>query len=148
MQELTHPWGEYARLQAISAKSPKTDSAGWGLEAEMNLFLDNPEAYTAAQGQRCQASAARLERSRDVSRRVHSVEFKTDAVDAVAQMEAREALDLIQKRVKPLQWKLLTGVAHGYEPGDIAKTRGISPGAVRTQLSRLRHDLAELRPAA
>lgn len=40
MQEIPPPWGEYARLQALSARISTVDSTSWGIEEEMDSFLE------------------------------------------------------------------------------------------------------------
>ena len=67
MQELPLPWAEYARLQAQSSQHFTIDSYCWGIEEEMNLFVEDPCAYTSedARGlKRLRATASRRERSR------------------------------------------------------------------------------------
>lgn len=151
MQELPHPWGEYARLQARSSRNSTIDSYSWGVEAEMNLFLANPHAYTPAEAQcleRVRVTTARRERSRAYLRKLHETELAPESADPTNQLEARQALQLIEAKVKPDQWAMISAVGQGYDYADVAIKHAISVGAARAQMFRFRQQFGRFRPAA
>lgn len=148
--ELPDHWGEYARLQAISAHTFIVDSNSWGLEEEMNSLLDDPSNLTPAKATRLKKlgkTVARRERFRARFREVHKSDLAPTPIDSVAQFEARQTLQQIETKVTPQQWAVLSAVGQGYGHGEIALNRGASAGAIRLQLLRLRQDLTEFRPA-
>lgn len=149
--DLPHPWGEYARLQARSSRNFKIDSFSWGVEEEMNLFLDAPSTYTpvdARRANRLRATVARRERFRASLRKAHEAELAPEPHDPTRQYEARESLELLEAAVTVPQWALIMSVAKGYEYTEIALKQSISIGAARAQMCRLRQQFAHLRPAA
>jgi hypothetical protein len=148
---LPHPWGEYARLQARSSRNSKIDSFSWGVEEEMNVFLQDPSDYTPAderRASRLRASVARRERFRARLRKVHEAELAPCPPNPIGQFEARESLALIGAAVTTAQWALILGVARGYEYTEISLSLAMSVGAARAQMCRLRQQFAHLRPAA
>src|ERR1019366_7073332 len=107
MLDLPQQWAEYALLQARSSRISTIDSYSWGIEEEMNLFLENPHAYTAAEAERLErvrVTAARRERSRACLRKVHEAELAPEPADPIPQLEAREALLQIESKVTSTQW--------------------------------------------
>ncbi len=144
---LPHPWGEYARLQALSSRKSTIDSFSWGLEEEMNLFLDNPAVYTpetARHFERHRATAARRERSRAQLREIHIDKLAVPASDPVPQLEAREVLSMLESRVTSDQWALMMAVAQGHDYADISHKQAIGIGAARAQMWRLRQQFIGL----
>ena len=151
MQEIPPPWGEYARLQALSARISTVDSTSWGIEEEMDSFLENPAASTSADvrsRERIRETAARRERSRTQLRKVYQAELEPDAHSPVAQLEAREAIRQLEAKATAAQQVLVEQLGQGYGSAEIALERGIHPGIVRAQIFRLRNQFAELRPTA
>jgi DNA-directed RNA polymerase specialized sigma24 family protein len=149
--ELPPSWVEYARLQAISAHTFTIDSSSWGLEEEMTSFLDDPSTYTPAKEKRLKRLAktvARRERFRSNLRKVHHADLAPEPVNTVSQLEARDILQQIGKKVSATQWAVMSAFGQGYSHDDIAPDLGISAGAIRLQLFRLRQRLSEFRPAA
>jgi DNA-directed RNA polymerase specialized sigma24 family protein len=151
MQDLPQQWAEYALLQARSSRISTIDSYSWGIEEEMNLFLENPHTYMAAEAEsleRVRVTAARRERSRARLRKVHEAELAPESADPIPQLEVREALRQIESKVTSTQWALIEALGQGYNYADISLKQAISAGAARTQISRLRQQFSELRPAA
>lgn len=151
MQELPLPWAEYARLQAQSSQHFTIDSYCWGIEEEMNLFVEDPCAYTSedARGlKRLRATASRRERSRQSIRNSHEAELATKPTDAVSYLEARQALAKIQAKVSPTQWNFLCAIGEGEDYAGTCNKYAISVGAARAQMFRFRQQFADLRPAA
>src|SRR5437763_16682966 len=117
MQEIPHPWGEYARLQAISAKTSKIDSISWGIEAEMDALLADSSNHTSRDARRLERlrkTIARRERSRAHLRKAHSTELATEPPNVTSQLEAREALQRIEAKVTSTQWAVITALGQGY----------------------------------
>jgi|ERR1700722_5399244 len=151
MSNLPHPWGAYAHLQARSGRKSKIDSLSWGMEEEMNLFLENPSAFKAGavrRGERLRATVARRERHRSSLRRAHEAELAPPPCNPIPQLEAREALGDIEAAITPAQWALVLAVAKGHEYAEISLKQQISVLAARAQMSRFRQQFAHLRQAA
>lgn len=151
MQDLPDPWAEYAHLQARSSRNSKIDSYSWGVEEEMNLFLEHPYTCTDAEpgrSERVRATAARRERARACLRQLHETELAPNPASPAKQLEAREALRQIEAEVTPAQWALAVALAQGYSYADMSAKQAISAGAARAQIFRLRQQFMELRPAA
>jgi hypothetical protein len=151
MQDLPHPWGAYAHLQAHSSRNSTINSRSWGIEEEMNLFLGDPSAYISVETRRLEgfrATVARRERSRASLRKLHEAELAPTPRDPVFQLEAREALAIIEADVSAAQWTLMMDVAEGLDYADISMKQAISVGAARAQMCRLRQHFSHLRPAA
>lgn len=148
--EFPDPWGEYARLQAISAHTFIVDSNSWGLEEEMNSLLEDPSNVSPAKAahlKKIGKTVARRERFRSRIRELHKTDLAPTPVDAVAQFEARQTLQQIKTKVTAKQWAMLSAVGQGYSHGEVAFNRGVSAGAIRLQMLRLRQELAEYRSA-
>jgi hypothetical protein len=151
MLDIPHPWGEYARLQARMSRNSTIDSYSWGTEEEMNLFLDDPSGFTAADAgrvQRFRDVTARRERFRAKLRKVHEAELAPVPVDPIPHLEARDKLATLESWVTPGQWALAMAVAQGFDYAEISLKQAISVGAARAQLCRLRQQFLHLRPAA
>jgi DNA-directed RNA polymerase specialized sigma24 family protein len=147
MQDTPSKWDAYLRLQTRSSRNSTVDSYSWGLEEEMNLFLENPDLYIGAEAkhlERANAAAARRERARAKMRRDCAADLTPEPVNMDRQLDAREALRLIQHSVTPANWLLLLQVAHGHPHEGLAQERGIRPGTLRVLVSRLRNQLAHV----
>ena len=117
----------------------------------MNLFLENPYAYTSAEVKRLEranAAAARRERARAQMRKVYAADLTPEPADLDKQVFAREALRLIEGSMNTAQWLLLLDIANGHTQADLAKTQGIKPGNLRVMVSRLRNQNAHLQVVA
>jgi hypothetical protein len=142
MPGLPPPWDEYQRLQTRSSRNSIIDSYSWGQEEEMNLFLENPLAYTSAEVKRLEranAAAARRERARAQMRKVYAADLTLEPPDLDKQVYAREALRLIEGSMNTAQWMLLLDIANGHTQADLAKAQGLEPGNLRVMVSRLRN---------
>src|SRR5271169_4201583 len=117
MQELPSPWDTYLRFQKSAKNTSIIDSRSWGLEAVMDRFLDDPEAFVSAdnhtQHKTIEASAARRERHRAQMRTMHAAVLAPEPVDPNRLLDAREALRLAQGSLTPANWLLLLKVAQG-----------------------------------
>jgi DNA-binding NarL/FixJ family response regulator len=117
----------------------------------MNSFLDDPTSLSPAKATRQKKlgkTVARRERFRSRLRKVHNDDLAPTPVNTVAQFEAREVLQQIETKVSTKQWAVLSAVGQGYSNGEIALDRGVSAGAIRLQMLRLRQQLAEFRSAS
>lgn len=151
MQNLPHPWAEYARLQARSSLNSTIDSYSWGIEEEMNRLVADPYAYANLDTlhlKRVSATASRRERLRATIRRRHETELASQPIDTVRYIEARQLLTKIRAKVTPLQWRLLLTIGEGEGYTSITAKNAVRLGAARTQMFRLRRQLADFRPAA
>ena len=148
MSNLPHPWVAYARLQARSSRKSKIDSLSWGMEEEMNLFLENPSAEDIRRGERLRATVARRERHRARLRKMHEAEIAPPPYNPVPQLEARKALRDMEAAIAPAQWALVVAIAMGRGYAEIGLKPPVSILAARAQMSRLRRQFAHLRPAA
>jgi hypothetical protein len=146
MPEIQPPWDEYLRLQTRSSRRLTIDSCSWGLEEEMNLFLTNPAAQNSLA--RANASAARRERAQAQLRKKHAAELapKPQALDK--QLDARAALQRIERSVSRTDWELLLKIGQEFTQAEIAKDRGMKAGTMRAAVFQLRTQLHHLRPAA
>lgn len=146
MSEIPPPWDEYLRLQTRSSRRLKVDSYSWGMEEEMNLFLQNPEAKGLT---RANASAARRERAHASLRERHAAELATKLPPALdKQLEAREALRLIKCTISPGNWSLLLKVGQGLTQAEIAEEMAMNAASMRGVVFQLRNQLQHLRPVA
>jgi len=151
MQELPSPWDTYLRIQKSAKNTSIIDSRSWGLEAVMNRFLDDPEAFVSAENnaqlKTINASAARRERDHAQMRKMHAAELAPEPADPNRQLDAREVMRVIQGSMTPTDWLLLLNVAQGHKHSVLAKTVGVKPGTMRVMVSRLRAQLSHLRAA-
>jgi hypothetical protein len=142
---LLPPWDVYSRLQKRAKYTCTIDSRGWGLEEEMNFFLDNPDAYAQVKSEtqlkKTNASAARRERAQAQMRKNHEAELAPEPVNPERQHDVREKLRLIEGSMKPADWQVLVKVAEGHSHKEIASTTGIKPGTLRVMVSRLRAEV-------
>jgi hypothetical protein len=145
MPVILPPWDEYLRLQTRSSRRLKVDSYSWGMEEEMNLFLENPATNSLA---RANAAAARRERAQAALRTKHAGELATKPPALDKQLEAREALHIIERTVSQEEWRLLLKVGQEFTQAEIAKERGMKAGTMRALTFQLRTQLNHLRPVA
>lgn len=145
MSEIPPPWDEYLRLQTRSSRRLKVDSYSWGMEEEMNLFLQDPEAKVLA---RANASAARRERAHASLRERYAAELATKPPALDKQLEAREALSLVKCTISPANWSLLLKVGQEFTQAEIAEEMGMNAASMRGIVFRLRNQLQHLRPVA
>jgi len=146
MPKIPPPWDEYHRLQTRSRRRLQIDSYNWGLEEEMNIFLRNPTAPKNLA--RANASAARRERAQASLRTKHAAELAPERPAPDKQLEARAALQLIQRSVTETDWKLLLKVGQEFTQSELAKERGMKAGTMRAVVFQLRTQLQHLRPVA
>jgi len=145
--EITHPWGAYARLQSQLSRRSRIDDHAWGEEAALDFILtsmldSNPSSPEDIQ--RAAANGARQARYRARLRAMHvqDVELLEDSISSGA--EACQALALIRSAVMDDDWRLLLGVAAGYDYKELTLRLNVTAGGLRTRTSRLRRELARI----
>ena len=142
MGKIPNEWAAYAALQAQCSASNNVN-VEHALDAGMNAFLQRMEPEVIV---KAAAAGARRERYRASLRRQYlSSDIVANDHDALA---ARSCLRLLQARVSKLDWRVATGLGQGFDYADIANVEGISPGALRVRISRMRAQNAELYLAA
>lgn len=142
MADLPHPWGVYARLQAMLARRYQADDQSWGLDAGLDRLLtaqNKPPGEEEAD--RAVRSENRRERYRAQLRRVHLV-LEDRMADPEEVVAARRALRAAQMMVSHEDWALLCAVGEGHEYAEIAAAQGVSVGQLRIRVLRLRRRLA------
>lgn len=152
MYDLPFPWDAYEEIQRRASCGDRITSRTWGMENGLNRILAAVEtgAY-AAQSEsrqdidRAIATGARVERHRAQLLRKYLRGETTHCGERRAL--ARLRLGEVQNAVGRAGWELLGAAAAGVTCQDIANRLGISTGAVRTRLSRLRGRLRRGRVA-
>ena len=143
---LLPPWDAYSRLQKRAKSTYTIDSKSWGLEEEMNFFLDDSDAYARGKSEtqlkKANASAARRERARAQMRKKHEAGLAPEPVGPERQHDVREKLRFIEASIRPADWRVLIKVAQGHSHKEIASDTGIKPGTLRVMVSRLRAEAA------
>jgi hypothetical protein len=79
---------------------------------------------------------------------MYQAELACEPVDTTSNLEAREALGVIESTATSAQWMLISAIGQGYTYADIGLEVAVSAAAARTQISRLRQQFSDLRPAA
>ena len=135
MTELPHPWGAYLRHQEELAHRRDVDDRVWGLEAAMNRLLDG--ALAPEEVDRAVDSGGRKERYRRALRSKRwegqlAIPTMEDALDA------GQVLEDLGTQMCDADWCLLVEVGEGYRYCEIATSRGVTTGAIRTRVCRLR----------
>jgi len=138
---MSHPesvWGAYERLQADLARRDHVDDRAWGLEAGLNSLLTE---RTAAKWEAVATQAAETEsrkcRHRARLRRLH-LASEPVSVSADVALHARLNLSLLTPVLTRDQWILLLAVSEGYGYQELAGLFGVSVGALRVRVLRLR----------
>lgn len=147
MCELPFPWCVYKEIQSKASCCDRITSWSWGIENGLNNFLAAVQSGSVTDSRECEegidraiATGSRVERNRARLRREYLREDRE--VHAEPRMLAGLRLAEIQSAVSRAEWELLLAVAAGIPCRDIAGRLGITAGAVRTRLSRLRGRLA------
>ena len=147
-EELLPPWDAYSRLQKHSRNTSTINSVSWGLEREMDLFLENPTSYaslkSAATLKKANASAARRARAQAQMRKKYAGDLAPQPANPEQQLEARAKILLIQKSVAPASWEVLLKVGQGHTLNELAIAAGKRPGTMRVVVSRLRAQVTHL----
>lgn len=144
-----YPWAYYAELQNRSSKLKRLTPFWWGMEAGMAYLLEAIAAGTVpadpnelvATLNRTIASAARLDRSRAATLSYNKPVDGPPTTDDVA-AEARIELTRIIRLVGNRGQNVLVDAGLGYTDREIALRHGLTPGAVRVRISRLRLKIA------
>jgi len=143
VQDLPHPWREYLGYQRKLANSSTIDVLSWGREAALNRILSNPALCSPPSTEeinRAARSERRRERHRERLRLMHlprldHVEFESAAL-------ARIDLRKVRAQTTAVEWVLLSEVAEGRSYDEIAASTGVSSGALRVRILRIRHRIA------
>ena len=149
MCDVAVPWNVYKEVQAKAVGCNRITAWSWGIEKGLNEFLASLDSGSgSAEPQECEkgvsraiATGARVERHRSRLRRKYC--RQEPERDSEGRMLARVRLAEIRRAVSAAEWKLLSTTAAGTGCQEIATSLGITAGAVRTRLSRLRGRLAE-----
>ena len=148
MSDLPFPWCIYEENQSKAARYGRITDRSWGIENGLNNFLTAVESSSVITNprefqnsiDRAIAAGSRVERNRARLRRTY---LRQDPErHAERHMLAQARLAEIRSAVSVAEWALLIAVAAGITYHEIAASRGISAGGVRTRLSRLRARLA------
>jgi hypothetical protein len=137
MPELPHPWGAYLRCQEQLARHLNADDYAWGLESTMNRLLAGalgPEAVDRAVD-----NGGRKERHRAVLRRRRViVEARPEPANLGDKIDAQRQVAELENLMCNSDWCILRELGEGYCYCEIAACRGMTEGAVRTRVCRLR----------
>jgi hypothetical protein len=139
MSELPRSWSTYLRLQQRLTRKHRVDSEAWGLEAGLNSLADKG-APSDEDVERLVRSASRRARYQNRLRRIYLVPNNPmgtgeDAVDAVRKLR------FLIRRIGAGDWAILVGVGEGYTYKELAAATGLSAGALRARVLRLRRSL-------
>jgi hypothetical protein len=138
------PWAEYARLQKISAKLTRCDDLEFALDAALERILDEAstpqQAGQAIEVKRVMASASRRYRHRRRLAQTYLQPISPSSFDRP--FDATLDLNGIAAKVGVLNAALLFDAAMGYSGREIARRRGVAPGAARVRIVRARSRLA------
>jgi DNA-directed RNA polymerase specialized sigma24 family protein len=139
MSELPRSWSTYARLQQKLTRKYRVDSEAWGLEAGLNSLVDR-EALPDEDVERLVRSASRRTRYQNRLRRIYLVPNNPigngeDALDAIRKLR------FLIRRIGVGDRAILVGVGEGYTYKELAAATGVSPGALRARVLRLRRTL-------
>lgn len=154
MPNQNYAWRRYAELQKLSQNITIVGDYSWGIERALNHLLKliqagaipaDPAELDAAL-KRAIASGSRLRRSQAASLRKWAAPPDSISVGnaAVANLEIAE----VGNSLKPRDGSILFSAAYGYTDREIASNFGLTSGAVRVRLSRLRAKLGEDRESA
>lgn len=145
MAELPHPYGAYERLQDHSRSKTRLDHEYWGTDAALEALLNEPPGESVMQCadiERVVSTTARRERYRASLRATYAA-TEQPAEDALHRAsEARQIMEIIQRRVANDDWMLLRAVAEGQKYAVLAERRGVTAGSLRVKVYRLREELA------
>lgn len=134
-------WEEYLSLQSKLLRKSKVDDHSWGLEAGLNRLLAAIEVRTSVDVDRTVASRARRERNRLRLLHIHGDRTATHDPAPEAALDAKRALEGIQKQVDAEQWRLICAVAEGHEYAELADSFEAAAGTLRARVLRLRRRL-------
>ena len=144
MSSLLFPWSIYRENQSKAARCNRITNRFWGIENGLNNFLTavasssditDPQEFQNSID-RAIATGARVERNRTQLRLKY---LRQDPeCHAERHMLARARFAEIRGAVNAAEWALLVALAAGIPSYEIAASRGITVGCLRTRLSRLR----------
>lgn len=141
MSDLPHPWSEYARVQEKLARRNRVDPTSWGLEAALNAELTGTTLQSSEDLGRIVRSESRKERHRARLRRTYPPTNQPPA-SPEARLDDRRRLTSVRARVTKGDWALFCQIGAGRDYKEISRKLKVTPGALRTRVSRLRRTLA------
>ena len=142
------PWSVYLENQSKAGRCYRITNQSWGIEKGLNKFLTDAQSSSAittpqefqSRTDRAINTGTCVERNRARLRRVY---LQQDPEQHAEQfILARLLLTEIYNSVSTDEWELVNAVANGISYREIAASRGITTGSLRTRLSRLRARLA------
>ena len=151
MADLPFPWCIYAEHQAKAAQCGRITDRSWGIENGLSKFLTAVESISVSQNSegfrrnidRAVGTGSWVERNHARLRRKY---LRPDPDShAERRMMARARLAEIRSSVSAAEWGLLIAVAAGVAAHEMA-AGGVTSGAVRIRVARLRARLRPERP--
>jgi hypothetical protein len=149
-QGLHDPWSIYARLQNESRRHDRVSDASWGIERGLNLILSRIAveglAYDpkllSAEVEKAINSGSWSERHHARLRCTHSHVFpKLTANNAHESVQIGE----IGGQLDEDDWQLILAIGEGKTYHQMECETGVSRGALRTRISRIRARLLPFR---
>jgi uncharacterized protein YerC len=145
-------WEEYGALQR-KANRAKLDSYAWGIDDQLQHFLDSIEQRLPALPE-VRAKVLHnlvLNRTKKHSRRCRMLEtYSAGTIELNPEREAVERLDLVRtiSRVRTFtcsqEWKILFRLANGEDYEAIADTEKMNTSTLKSRVRRWRARLARL----
>ena len=143
MANLPFPWSLYQENQTKAAQCGRITDRSWGIENGLAKLLTDIEAAgvpsdgeeARARFGRAIASGSRNERHRARLRRQYLPSCPVP--HAERSMIARILLGEIRNAISRSEWKILLGIAAGFNHSELSD--GHSAGTMRTRVSRLRN---------
>ena len=153
MKDVPQRWQAYLCLQNKLANNHRIDSRSWGCEAGLNALLESSDSpnqaldcIVASAARKHRYQVARLKREYEQTQDAAWQNFQTAGMVGpdFRALEAAQTLDRLESHVEPRDWRALVAVAMGNDYTDIAQEQGVSAGALRVRISRLRLRVLQL----
>ena len=136
MTVIPQQWRAYFARQTELDQRGDTSSTTWGIEAGLNILLNDP---SSAPDSVTRAISAGARRSRYADALLAKyITFDAYRLDGVATMEARSGLEKIRNYLPAGAVAILLDAARGIETERMAAGLGITVSAFQTRLSRAR----------
>lgn len=138
MAEIPPLWRGYAARQSELDSRTSVDATSWGIEAGMNFLLEGNRLSTdSADVDRVADSAARRNRY-GRALLAKKIIVRSEVHDDAGYIEAMSSLALLKQQLPPDRLGLLTELAEGTDPSELAARHRITTGALRTRVCRAR----------
>jgi DNA-binding NarL/FixJ family response regulator len=148
--ELQYPWFLYAELQDGVSQTFHLTDAAWGNEAAMSYFLTTvqsgiipPEPDFREALATARSTSAWNERNRARLRRMYLPAWEMGDIQEESHQLDRLLARKLRARLDPEDRVLLDELATGATYAEVAAKRGVSPGSLRTRVSRLKARLVQ-----